>query len=88
MELVETLKEIQKNNGYTDQEMAEKIGCSRPYYNQIRAGNVSMGPLLRLKVIQAFHNNISIYLDMLIILIFMNMSSFYSGFQAEGYKEK
>ena len=54
MELVETLKEIQKNNGYTDQEMAEKIGCSRPYYNQIRAGNVSMGPLLRLKVIQAF----------------------------------
>ena len=54
MELVETLKEIQKNNGYTDQEMAEKIGCSRSYYNQIRVGNISMGPLLRLKAIQAF----------------------------------
>ncbi len=54
MELVETLKEIQKNNGYTDLKMAEKIGCSRPYYNQIRMGNVPMGPLLRLKAIQAF----------------------------------
>ena len=54
MELVETLKEIQKSNGYTDQQMAGKIGCSRPYYNQIRVGNASMGLLLRLKVIQAF----------------------------------
>ncbi len=54
MELVEALKEIQKSNGYTDQQMAGKIGCSRPYYNQIRVGNISMGPLLRLKVIQAF----------------------------------
>ena len=54
MGLVETLKEIQKKNGYTDQEMAGKIGCSRPYYNQIRVGNASMGLLLRLKVIQAF----------------------------------
>ncbi len=54
MDLVATLKEIQKNNGYTDQKMAEKIGCSRSYYNQILAGKVIMGPLLRLKVIQAF----------------------------------
>ena len=54
MEVVETLKEIQKSNGYTDQQMAGKIGCSRPYYNQIRVGNASMGLLLRLKVIQAF----------------------------------
>lgn len=53
-ELVEALKEMQKNNGYTDQEMAEKIGLSRPYYNRIRMGNVIMGPLTRLKVIQAF----------------------------------
>jgi len=54
MDMVETLKEIQKSNGYTDQQMAGKIGCSRPYYNQIRVGNASMGLLLRLKVIQAF----------------------------------
>jgi len=54
MELVEALKEIQKSNGYTDQQMAGKIRCSRPYYNQIRVGKVSMGLLLRLKVIQAF----------------------------------
>jgi len=52
-ELVEALKETQKNNGYTDQKMAEKIGLSRPYYNRIRIGNVIMGPLTRLKVIQA-----------------------------------
>jgi len=54
VELVETLKEIQKKNGYTDQKMAVKIGCSRPYYNLIRNGNVAMGLPLRLKVIQAF----------------------------------
>ena len=52
-ELAEALKEIQKNSGYTDQKMAEKIGVSRPYYNQIRMGNVTMGLLTRLKVIQA-----------------------------------
>ena len=53
-ELAEALKEIQKNNGYTDQQMAAKIGCSRPYYNLIRNGNVAMGLPLRLKAIQAF----------------------------------
>ena len=52
-ELVEALKETQKNNGYTDQEMADKIGLSRAYYNRIRTGNVIMGPLTRLKVIRA-----------------------------------
>jgi imidazoleglycerol-phosphate dehydratase len=53
-ELVEALKEIQKNNGYTDQKMAAKIGVSRPYYNRIRMGNVPIGPVFRLKVMQAF----------------------------------
>jgi len=52
-ELVEALKETQKNNGYTDQKMAEEIGLSRTYYNLIRNGNVAMSPLTRLKVIQA-----------------------------------
>ena len=52
-ELVEALKETQKNNGYTDQEMADKIGLSRTYYNRIRTGNIIMGPLTRLKVIRA-----------------------------------
>ena len=51
--LVEALKETQKNNGYTDQQIADKIGLSRTYYNRIRTGNVTMGPLTRLKVIQA-----------------------------------
>ena len=31
--LVEVLTEAQKNNEYTDQKMAEKIGLSRSYYN-------------------------------------------------------
>jgi imidazoleglycerol-phosphate dehydratase len=53
-ELVETLKEIQKNNGYTDQKMAAKIGVSRPYYNRIRMGKVPIGPVFRLKVMQVF----------------------------------
>jgi imidazoleglycerol-phosphate dehydratase len=53
-ELAAALKEIQKNKGYTDQQMAEKIRVSRSYYNQIRMGNVIMGPLTRLKIIQAF----------------------------------
>ena len=54
MELVETLKEIQKKNGYTDQQMAERIGRSRTHYAQIRLGNVPMGTVFRLKVMQAF----------------------------------
>ena len=54
MELVEALKEIQNKNNYTDQKMAAKIGCSRPYYNQIRTGKVPIGQLFRLKAMQAF----------------------------------
>jgi len=54
VDLVEKVVEIQKRSGYTDRQMADKIGCSRSYYNQIRTGNVSMGPLISLKAIQAF----------------------------------
>jgi imidazoleglycerol-phosphate dehydratase len=50
MELAEMLKEIQKSNGYTDQMMADKIGCSRPYYNQVRRGNVPITDDFRRKV--------------------------------------
>ena len=54
MELIETLKEIQRKNGYSDQKMAYKIDCSRTHYTQIRLGNVPMGIVFRLKAIQAF----------------------------------
>jgi imidazoleglycerol-phosphate dehydratase len=54
MDLVKTLEEIQKENGYTDLQMAERLGYSRPYYNQIRAGNVAVSTLFRLKAVQAF----------------------------------
>jgi len=54
MDLVKTLEEIQKENGYTDLQMAGKLGYSRPYYNQIRAGNVAVSTLFRLKAVQAF----------------------------------
>ena len=52
MELVETVREIQKKNGYTDREMADIIGYSRTRYNQICKGNVPVSPLFRLKVNQ------------------------------------
>jgi imidazoleglycerol-phosphate dehydratase len=52
-ELVKVLEETQKNNGYTDEEMASEIGISRSYYNLIRNGNVNMGLVTRLKAIQA-----------------------------------
>jgi imidazoleglycerol-phosphate dehydratase len=35
-QIVEIAKQIQKSNGYSDPEMAELIGCSRTYYNQIK----------------------------------------------------
>jgi len=53
MELVETLKEIQKKSGDSDQKMAREIGCSRSYYNQICMGNVSVTRSFRVKASQA-----------------------------------
>ena len=52
--MIEALKEIKERNGYTDLKVAEKIGYSRPRYNQIITGKVPVSDIFRLKVQQAF----------------------------------
>ena len=43
MALVEKVVEIQKRNGYTDKQMADAIGCSRPTYQRTRTGKIPEG---------------------------------------------
>lgn len=35
--------QLQKDQGYSDQQMAEKIGCSRPLYQRTRTGKIPVG---------------------------------------------
>jgi imidazoleglycerol-phosphate dehydratase len=42
-EIMEKVVQYQKTNGYSDQQMAEKIGCSRPLYQRTRTGRIPMG---------------------------------------------
>lgn len=35
--------QLQNSKGYTDEQMAEKIGCSRPLYQRTRTGKVAVG---------------------------------------------
>ena len=42
-ELLEKIKQVQNSKGYTDQEMAGKIGCSRVTYQQTRTGKIKVG---------------------------------------------
>jgi imidazoleglycerol-phosphate dehydratase len=41
--LVEEVKQIQKRQGYTDEQMANFIGCSRQTYFQTRTGKIKAG---------------------------------------------
>ena len=41
--IFEKVVRIQNSQGYTDTEMAEKIGCSRPLYQRTRTGKVPVG---------------------------------------------
>ena len=43
MELVNRVRELQIRNGYSDQIMAEAIGCSRPTYQRTRTGTILPG---------------------------------------------
>ena len=47
MESAETvlkkIVQLQESKGYSDQQMAEKIGCSRPLYQRTRTGKIPMG---------------------------------------------
>ncbi len=42
-ELVENIKQIQNTKGYTDQQMADFIGCSRVTYLNTRTGKIKVG---------------------------------------------
>ena len=54
MVVVESLREIKKMNGYTDQKIAEKTGYSRVYINQVLNGNLPVSPTFSLRVTQVF----------------------------------
>lgn len=43
MELLDRVLELQKRNGYSDQQMADAIGCSRPTYQRTRTGAIPPG---------------------------------------------
>ncbi len=43
MDLVEEIAEMQKRDGYTDQQMADMIGCSRPTYQRTRTRKIPVG---------------------------------------------
>jgi imidazoleglycerol-phosphate dehydratase len=42
-EMMEKVIRYQKTYGYSDQQMAEKIGCSRPLYQRTRTGRIPVG---------------------------------------------
>jgi imidazoleglycerol-phosphate dehydratase len=42
-EIIEKIIWFQKDRGYSDQQMAEKIGCSRPLYQRTRTGRIPVG---------------------------------------------
>jgi imidazoleglycerol-phosphate dehydratase len=42
-ELIEKVIRFQKDHGYADQQMAQKIGCSRPLYQRTRTGRIPVG---------------------------------------------
>ncbi len=42
-DLLQKIIQIQNANGYSDQEMADKIGCSRPLYQRTRTEKIPVG---------------------------------------------
>jgi len=43
IEILNKIVQFQNAEGYTDEQMAEKIGCSRPLYQRTRTGKVPVG---------------------------------------------
>ena len=41
--VLQKIIQLQKNKGYTDQQMADRIGCSRPLYQRTRTGKIPTG---------------------------------------------
>src|SRR4030065_219670 len=42
-EVLKKIIRLQESNAYSDQQMAEKIGCSRPLYQRTRTGKIPVG---------------------------------------------
>jgi imidazoleglycerol-phosphate dehydratase len=42
-EIIEKVEKLQKESGYNDQQMADKIGCSRPLYQRTRTRKITAG---------------------------------------------
>ena len=42
-DILEKIVQLQNSRGYTDEQMAVKIGCSRPLYQRTRTGRVPVG---------------------------------------------
>ncbi len=42
-EVLEKVVQMQNSQGFSDQQMAEKIGCSRPLYQRTRTGKIPVG---------------------------------------------
>lgn len=42
-EILKKIVQMQNSQGYSDQQMAEKIGCSRPLYQRTRTGKIPVG---------------------------------------------
>jgi len=42
-EMLNKVVQMQDSHGYSDQQMAEKIGCSRPLYQRTRTGRIPVG---------------------------------------------
>ncbi len=41
--VLQKIIQLQESNGFSDQQMADKIGCSRPLYQRTRTGKIPMG---------------------------------------------
>jgi imidazoleglycerol-phosphate dehydratase len=42
-EILKKVVQLQKSSGYSDQQMAGKVGCSRPLYQRTRTGRIPIG---------------------------------------------
>jgi imidazoleglycerol-phosphate dehydratase len=64
-EILKKTIQLQQNLGYSDQQMAQKIGCSRPLYQRTRTGRIPIGGSFLKGVIrrQTAETNISLELD-------------------------
>ena len=58
-DILEKVVKIQNTQDYTDSEMAQKIGCSRPLYQRTRTGKVPVGGTFLRGAMQLIESDIS-----------------------------